>query len=90
MDLDTVAAGTFFGSERWVDATLACTSCSARSTSRDRFMVTLGRADPCRAVEVICCTPSTCASACSSGSMISRSMALGEAPLQDTETLMFG
>jgi hypothetical protein len=89
-DFDTVAAGTSRGSPRCACATLACTSWSARSTSRDRSNVTVRRAEPCRAVEATCCTPSTCASACSIGSRISRSTAVGEAPAHERLTEMFG
>ncbi len=89
-DFDTVAAGTSAGSERCVCATLACTSCSARSTLRDMSNVQVMRAEPCRACACIVCTPSTCASASSTGCRISRSTADGDAPAQVKLTETFG
>ncbi len=78
------------GSRRAAWETLAWTSWSARSTSRESSISTVMLHDPWRELEVRVRTPSTWMRASSSVSTISFSMTSGAAPSQDAETLIVG
>ncbi len=70
--------------------TLDWTSCRAASISRPISNSSVMLAEPWRAVDDICTTPSTVEQASSRGSTTSDSMISGEAPSQATPTLTMG
>jgi hypothetical protein len=78
------------GSRCWDCDTFVWTSCSARSTSRERSSSTVIDPLPWRDDDVIDLTPSTWTSASSRISMTSFSMISGAAPSQVTPTEIVG
>jgi hypothetical protein len=78
------------GRRRCTCATRVCTSCSARSTLRERSSSTVTLPPPWRELEVTLRTPSTCMTASSIGSTTSCSTTSGAAPSHATLTLIVG
>src|SRR5690349_22925717 len=88
--LDTVGGWTPDGSWRWIWATLAWTSWTARSMLRSMSNVAVTRAELCLDCDVISRTPLTWASTSSTGLTIPVSMSSGDAPGHDTLTVTAG